>query len=136
MFGCYTIRSIQQKVEAYLARFRERRISKPSSCQVCGRSSCLQWHGSYERSLIALARTYGLPIKRLLCVSCRHTFALLPSFVVKFHRYAKEVIRSALAWLKTRTYEAVAENIAARREGPNEPNIATLTLYYWRCKFG
>lgn len=83
------------------------------------------------RTLITLAQTYSLPIKRLLCAFCRRTFALLPVFVQKFHRYAKELIRRALRLLKSRTYEAVADWFV--EEGPRY--VAVLTLYFWRRKF-
>lgn len=83
------------------------------------------------RTLITLAQTHSLPIKRLLCAFCRRTFALLPIFVQKFHRYAKELIRRALRLLKSRTYEAVADWFV--EEGPRY--VAVLTLYFWRRKF-
>ena len=87
------------------------------------------------RGLIALAKNHRLPIRRLLCVLCRHTFALVPDFVFKFHRYAKEVIRSTISWLKSHTYEAVVEILSQAWREPEERNIAVLTLYFWRRKF-
>lgn len=123
-------------IDHYIAEVRTGELAKPRHCAICASAGGLSWHGMYLRSLITLTQTWILPVKRLYCRFCDHTFALLPCFVVKFHRYAKEVIHSALTWLKTCTYEAVAENIASRYDGPDEPNIATLTLYFWRCKFG
>ena len=84
--------------------------------------------------MIAFTKTYSVPIERIFCSLCRHTFAFLPLFIVKFHRYAKEVIRTAVAWLKIHTFEAVAErldNLRSERDG----RLATLTLYLWRRKF-
>lgn len=82
-----------------------------------------------------MTKIYTLPIQRLLCTLCHHTFAWLPSFILKFHRYAQEVIHTALAWLKSRTFSAVAEAIANRFPEPKEPALAPLTLYFWRRKF-
>ena len=87
------------------------------------------------RTLITMTMIYRLPIKRVLCTLCRHTFAWLPSFVVKFHRYAKEVILTALHWLKTLTYEAVTDLLVNRLMGDQEHNLATVTLHLWRRKF-
>ena len=95
----------------------------------------MRWHGSYVRSLIALAATYSIPVRRLFCTLCRHTFALLPSFLIKFHRYAKEVITTALHWLRTRTIEAVAELLTNHLMAGKEHNLATVTLHLWRRKF-
>jgi hypothetical protein len=120
---------------SYLEKVRAGKLAKPARCKVCGKGEGLSWHGTYHRSLITLARTLTIPVKRLYCRLCRHTFALLPSFVVKFHRYAREIIRSALRALRCHTYEAVAEVIANGFAQPRKPDIATLTLYLWQRKF-
>jgi hypothetical protein len=96
----------------------------------------LRWHGSYVRRLITLVNTYSLPIRRLFCSRCRHTFALIPSFIVKFHRYAKEIIQRAFNWLKTLTFDAVAERLSNDCLARENHNLAPLTLYLWRRKFG
>jgi hypothetical protein len=96
----------------------------------------LRWHGIYTRRLIAIAKTYSVPIRRLYCTLCRHTFALLPPFVLKFHRYAKEIIQSALHWLKTRTYEAVADLLSNGCLAREDQDLAPLSLYFWQRKFG
>ena len=88
------------------------------------------------RRLVGPTKTYSVPIRRLLCTLCRHTFALLPSFIAKFHRYAKEVIQTALDWLKSHTYEATVDFLVNRLMGGREQNLATVTLHLWRCKFG
>lgn len=119
----------------YMEKVRTGKLAKPSRCAACGNRCSLIWHGTYRRSLITLTQTLIIPVKRLYCRLCRHTFALLPSFVVKFHRYAGDIIRSALRSLKTRTYEAVAETIANAFSHPQKSEIATLTLYFWRRKF-
>jgi hypothetical protein len=82
--------------------------------------------------VITLARTWIIPIKRLFCRLCRHTFALLPSFLVKFHRYGRETIKQALQALRSRTFEAVAGLFMERAH----LDVAPLTLYLWRRKFG
>lgn len=122
-------------VGRYIEKVRASTLAKPACCRVCGKGRRLNWHGTYRRSLITLTQTLIIPVKRLYCRLCRHTFALLPSFVVKFHRYAGDIIRSALRSLKTRTYEAVAEAIANGFAQPRKVDIATLTLHLWRRKF-
>lgn len=134
--GAHRAMSIDSRIENYRLRLQEKRLVKPGCCQACKRPGRLRWHGSYARTLIATGKTYTLMIKRLLCILCGHTFGLLPDFVMKFHRYAKEIIRTALRWLKTRTYEAVVELLANQSLAPENQNIATLTLYFWRRKFG
>ena len=126
---------LESKINEYLQCFKEKRPPKPTTCEVCERHDCLRWHGSYVRSLISLAKTYSVPIRRLFCTSCRHTFALLPSFIAKFHRYAKEVIRTALTWLKSHTYEATADFLVNRLMVGREHPFATVTLHLWRRKF-
>ena len=122
-------------IERYIEKARTGGLAKPNRCAICARAGSLSWHGTYQRSLITLTQKWTIPIKRLYCRLCDHTFALLPAFVVKFHRYAKEVIRTALRWLRSRTREAVAEMIANSFPKPMKPEIATLTLYLWRRKF-
>ena len=127
---------LESQVDEYLRRFQKKQLSKPSQCQLCKQAGCLRWHGSYVRRLIALAKTHSVPIRRLFCTLCGHTFALLPSFIAKFHRYAKDVIRTALAWLKILTYDAVAERLANDHLAREDRGVATLTVYFWRRKFG
>ena len=126
---------LESQIDHYLRRFQNKRLSKPTCCQVCKRSGRLRWHGIYVRQLISLTKIYSVPVRRLFCTLCRHTFALLPFFIVKFHRYARDVIRTALSWLKTRTSEKVAEHLANRLTEPSHHPIGPLTLYFWRRKF-
>lgn len=87
------------------------------------------------RRLITLNKIHTLPVRRLFCTLCRRTFALLPPFVVKFYHYAKEVIYTALARLKSHTYHAVAEAIANGLPEQKDRGLAPLTLYFWRRHF-
>src|SRR6266852_1340724 len=99
---------VDSQIERYSFQVRERRLSKPSRCLLCHEPDNLYWHGCYPRSLITWAQEVQLLIKRLFCKACRHTFACLPNFIVKFRRYAKFIICYALRKLATHTYEAVA----------------------------
>lgn len=118
-------------VDRYLDMLRSGKLSKPRRCAVCGSRCKLIWHGSYARSVIAIAQTWVIPIKRLYCGLCRHTFALLPSFVVKSHRYARATIAFALRALRSRTFEAVADLFMER----GQREVSPLTFYFWRRKF-
>lgn len=117
--------------DCYLEKVRAGKLSKPARCRICGKGESLSWHGTYHRSLITLARTLTIPIKRLYCRLCQHTFALLPSFVVKFHRYARAAIMTALLALRSRTFEAVADLFM--EQGGHY--VSPLTFYFWRHKF-
>lgn len=123
--------AIEQRIVAYRSRVEQQQVPKPRVCRICGCVGRLRWHGLYRRTLITLAKTYILPIKRLFCALCRHTFALLPDFALKFHRYAVETIRFALKQLGWCTYEQVAEMFV----GQDDRCLAPLTLHFWRRKF-
>lgn len=123
--------AIEQRVNAYLEQVREGRLAKADHCQRCGKPGHLRWHGSYLRSLIALGKKYFLPIKRLYCTLCEQTFALLPPFVAKWHRYAVEVIDFAINALKSTTFGRVAEQLMEEYQH----YVAIETLYLWRIKF-
>lgn len=124
--------AVERKAKDYCARVEENRIPKPECCQVCGRAGRLRWRGSYARSLITLAKTHPLPIKRVFCCLCGHTFGLLPDFVLKFYHYARETILYAVRMLRSHTFEAVAGKFIMERKNRC---LATLTLYFWRRKF-
>lgn len=123
--------SIDKRVTAYMAEISNGSLPKVSHCRRCGKSGHLQWHGSYTRSLIALGKKYSLPIKRLYCTLCEKTFALLPPFVAKWHRYAVEVIHFAVKALKNLTFAEVAERLMDEYKH----YVAIETLYLWRAKF-
>ena len=126
---------LESQINGYVEGFKKKRPPKPSACEVCKCRDRLRWHGSYVRDLIAPAKTYSVPIRRLFCTLCRHTFAFLPFFICKFHRYAKEIITTALHWLKTLTYEATVDLLVNRIMSGREHNLATVTLHLWRHKF-
>lgn len=123
--------SVELQIQSYIRSLQERHLRKPRLCKVCLEQKPLRWHGFYERTLITLTKTFTLAVRRILCVRCGQTFGLLPNFIVKFHRYAKEVIRFALQQLKSQTYESVL-NLLMERGGHQ---LASLTLYFWRRKF-
>lgn len=124
--------AIEQKAKDYCACVEENRIPKPECCQICRRAGRLRWRGSYVRSLITMARTYTLPVKRVFCCYCGHTFGLLPDFVMKFYHYARETVLYAVRMLRSHTFEAVAGKFIIERRNRC---LATLTLYFWRRKF-
>ena len=125
------LRNTEQIIKRYLADFNNKRLKKPECCEVCGRTCKLTWHAKYLRKLITLCGIYHIPIKRLYCPACKHTFALLPEFIEKFHRYAKDVIIFALRNLKKFSYNKVADMLMEK----SEICIEILTLYNWKKKF-
>ena len=118
----------------YLNDFENKKLKKPCRCEICGRKSNLIWHAQYIREIITLFGIYRLPIKRLMCPLCKHTFAFLPEFVKKFHRYSKDVINFALDKLKKFKYSEVIAKLDNLMEKA-EIYISNLTLYKWKKKF-
>ena len=118
-------------IERYLEKVRAGGLEKPSRCAICASANSLSWHGTYLRNLITLTRTWIIPVKRLYCKCCDRTFALLPSFIVKFHRYARAAIKTALRALRSRTFEAVADLFMEQ----GGFDVSPLTFYFWRRKF-
>ena len=118
-------------IKKYLHCFKDKKLKKPDLCEVCGKKSNLIWHAKYTRKAITLSGIYCLPIKRLFCPICKHTFSLLPDFICKFHRYAKDVITFALKKLKKFSYYKVADMLMDTAA----ICVEVLTLYNWKKKF-
>ena len=123
--------SLERQVEAYLKAFEKKRLVKPTRCEVCGGTGPLHWHAVYRRSLIAFHQTVVLPVNRVFCASCRKTFASLPDFIVKFHRYARPVILFALRCLKRLSFNATADLLMDRTSRA----VVPFTLFLWRRRF-
>lgn len=60
----------------------------------CGATGLLQHHGHYVRYLKFPEGKVALTISRLICVHCRRTHAILPSFIVPYsqHSIADQVV--------------------------------------------
>lgn len=122
---------IERKIKKYLKDFKKGNLKKPNCCEICGKRVKLIWHAKYMRNVIALCGTYYLPIKRLKCPSCGHTFALLPGFIEKFHGSSRDVIAFVLRKLKRFSYKEVADELVEK----SEILIGVLTLYNWKKRF-
>ena len=120
-----------RQVQRYQLAIQENHVPKPRHCLLCHEPDNLDWHGCYPRSLITWAQEVQLLIKRLFCKACRHTFACLPDFIVKFRRYAKSIIRYALKQLASMTHDAVADELA---QAIPHCNLSTRTLYFWQSQ--
>jgi len=120
-----------ESIKKYLNDFKKGRLKKPCCCEVCGKKYNLIWHARYIRKLITFTGIYHLPIKRLYCLSCNHTFALLPKFIEKFCRYGKNIILFAVKELKKYTYDNVVEKLLNKIS----IEIAMNTLSNWNRKF-
>jgi len=117
-------------IKKYLNDLKKGRIKKPDCCEICGKETGLIWHAKYTRKLITLNGIYELPIRRLYCSHCKHTFALLPKFIEKFYLYGKDVVVFAVTKLKKHTYEHVAGVLYEI-----SIEIAINTLSNWNRKF-
>lgn len=131
MYGTKEIaveQAIQRKVTDYRTCLEQKLIPKPQNCQLCKHAGSMRWHGYYTRSLMTMTQTYTLPIRRIFCAFCCHTFSCIPKFVMKFRRYAKDIILLAVSLLRSHSYESVADKFAIQ----GKRCLAILTLYFWR----
>lgn len=104
---------IAELIRKYLEDFSHGKLKKAKRCEICGRSECLNWHGTYWRRLTTLSGVYKkIPIKRLRCKECGGTFANLPGFILKRRRYGADVILLALEEKKKKTYEEVVSELS------------------------
>lgn len=126
------LRNIDNIINLYLDAYNSGAIEKPDRCEKCGKRCGLSWHAWYPRKIRTLLREYEIPIKRLYCPLCRHTFALIPVFMEKFHRYAKDVIGFAVGELKKKVG---METIADIFMTAYELCVDVLTIYKWKKKF-
>ena len=114
-----------------------KRIEKPEYCEICGKKDTLSWHAKYIRRIMALCGTYQIPIKRLYCNSCKHTFALIPEFIEKFKHYGKDVIKFVIDKLKSgkNTLEEVAEKLGQFLSVEISDRFSILTIYNWKNQY-
>lgn len=131
------VRNIESVINKYLDDFKKERLKKPEFCEVCGKRCKLVWHAKYMRKLITSYMIYyKIPIKRLFCPLCGHTFTLIPEFIKKFYRYSKNIIKVAVKELKKKKaiIYKVADKLAKYMEAVDVyPEFST--LYRWRKKF-
>ena len=97
------IHNLRGKINRF-AKCSNDNFEKPHSCELCGKHYCLKWHSWYERQVITMFGKFILWVKRAKCKSCGRTFVVLPDFIIKFCRYCKDVIRTALIKLKHQSY--------------------------------
>jgi hypothetical protein len=121
----------KKSIKKYLNDFKKDRLKKPTCCEICENKTELTWHAKYIRKLITFTGTYHLPIRRLYCPACKHTFSLIPKFIEKFCRYGKDIIHFAVNKLKNYTYDHVAEELMNKIS----IEIAMNTLSNWNRKF-
>ena len=130
------LRKREGAIKEYLAKYELGRLEKPGQCEACGKASRLRWHGKYIREIVTLSGIHRIPIKRIFCPLCRHTFGLIPGFIEKFHKYGRDVITAAVKLFKR--YKARIKEIAERMsELMTEADryMETSTLYRWKNKF-
>ena len=123
-------------IKQYLEAFEAGKLKKPDRCAKCGRCGKLVCHAKYSREVILLCGIYRIPIKRIFCRLCKHTFAMIPVFIEKYHRYGKEIIELALKEFKR--YKAEIEKISdilADLMVSADRYMETSTLYRWKKKF-
>lgn len=130
------VRNIEGVINRYLDDYRDGRLKKPEFCEVCGRRCKLVWHAEFMRKLITLLKIHDkIPIKRLYCPLCKHTFALIPGFIKKFCRYGKDVIICVVKEFKKKIKcSEVADKLASLMKAV-DIYIEISTLYRWKKKF-
>ena len=58
-------------------------------CPICGAIGKFKYHGKYQRHVIDLFGERIISIKRVRCLSCKHTHSLIPSGVIPYKLYAE-----------------------------------------------
>jgi hypothetical protein len=76
------VRRVNIDAETYLATSAHLRIRRPMRCPHCRRIKCMNALGFYCRSATAIesGRVVRIFVRRFMCVFCRRTVSLLPSF--------------------------------------------------------
>ena len=101
------------------------------TCPACGSRGNCAAHGSYRRSLIDYEGgkvVYGtVAIRRVRCVSCGHSHAILPDHIIPYTTYSLLFILRVLAWyfLGLGTVEQLCRRYA----------ISPSMLYHWKVLF-
>jgi Domain of unknown function (DUF6431) len=90
-----TFASIQQYVQDIRSRAAAN-LYRPQSCPMCGARHPLRAHGFYYRTLVAVKWDELIPVRRYLCLVCRHTLSLLPQFVLPYLRFGIAIVRRFL----------------------------------------
>jgi hypothetical protein len=114
-----------------LEAFTGGKLVKPDCCAVCGGRGNLVWHAKYTRKLITLGGVYQIPVKRLLCTVCNHTFCLLPEFVRKYCRYGADIISLVMREIGNQhSISQILDRLGSFEIYPEYP-----TVYRWKKKF-
>ena len=101
------------------------------SCPCCKAKGNLSFHDGYSRDLIVYESgrvcCHNIPIKRVMCSSCGHTHAVLPSVLVPYGSYSLLFILRVLREYFNRrcSVRALCECFS----------IAVSTLYTWKRLF-
>ncbi|QGP92592.1 hypothetical protein MGLY_19780 [Neomoorella glycerini] len=86
-------------LEDYAARGKKNEFPVIESCPICMARKALKRHGFYWRNAGSDSEKWlQLPICRFWCRSCRHTFSLLPSFLLPYYQYSLKFILDCLIY--------------------------------------
>ena len=88
----------QESYDSVMSRVPIHRLT----CSACGRSGCLQYHGSYRRKVRSSQGTVVLRIQRVKCTECGRTHALLLSSLVPYSQIAAETQRQIAETFETK----------------------------------
>ena len=83
-------------VQSYLA-VRRWQPPLPEVCPCCHLPSQFIGHGGYPRYVAEAEPYLQIRIPRFLCRSCRHTFGVVPSFLIPGRHYSVYLIQAVLA---------------------------------------
>ena len=128
------IAKIKEKINRYNESCKNNNIRKPARCIFCKNYNCLRWWSWYERKVITLFAEVTFSIKRVCCHVCKKTFCCLPDFLIKYYRYAKDVIAYALHQLKEYGYNEIA-NMLSQLSEDRCILISIQTLMKWNKLF-
>ncbi len=86
-------------------------------CPYC-KSDKLIRYGSYKRNIGIFGKYYEIKIKRVQCKNCKHTHALIPSFIMPYFQSEASfiVIGITLRELKEEKLKEVSETLSVTRQ--------------------
>lgn len=67
------------------------------ACPCCGATGDFAGHGSYTRALVVVGREETLSVRRVRCLGCGATHAVLPAGVVPYRAHSEGFVLAVLA---------------------------------------
>ncbi|WP_346207335.1 DUF6431 domain-containing protein [Caldifermentibacillus hisashii] len=81
-------------LEEYAINGKKNKFPTFDKCPNCNcvASGNLHRHGYYWRNAIAEEKEVKIPICRIICLSCKKTFSIIPDFLIPYFQHSLEII--------------------------------------------